>query len=75
MYTIRWCDKNHNIHSCKRNNLIAAQKLADKLNGHVYDENDISIYPEEKPQLTYSDLRVINDLFIRYAGPALEAAV
>lgn len=73
MYTIMWVDSDHNTHSCVRNNLEEAIKMADKTGGHVYDENTDRVYPEEEHTLSYEDLRALNSVLVRRVPEVLAA--
>ena len=76
MYTIMWVDSDHhNTHSCVRNNLEDAIKVADKTGGHVYDENTDRVYPEEEHTLSYEDLRALNSVLVRRVPEVLAAVV
>lgn len=71
-YTVKWCDEdNRNIHTETVSDLEAAMQLADAHNGRVYDKDENRVYPEDQLQVSYEDLRAINDVIVKHAGSAL----
>ena len=73
-YTVVWYDEDKR-ERCTETvcDLDGAKTLADERNGHVYNADNISVYPEKEEYISYDDLRAINEVLTKHARAALTA--